>query len=151
MGRVLILGIGSPFADDQFGWLVADQLVQELESCNDLVIESVDRPGLNLLNYLNNDYERILLVDAVYAKTKPGTFYHFKAEQILSFDGFLSSHSIGVAPSLALAQALSMNINNVEFFGVEIERIHQKDEEISEVVKEAIPSMATLIKEKLGK
>lgn len=151
MAKILILGIGSPFADDQFGWLVTDQLEQELEHCDNLVIESVDRPGLNLLNYLNKDYEKIILVDAVYAKTEPGKIYHFKAEQILSFDGFLSSHSIGVAPSLALAQALSMNINNIEFLGVEIERVHQKDEAISEIVKEAVLPMATLIKEKLGK
>ena len=141
--KILILGIGSPFADDQFGWFVADKLAEIVKEKNiqNLTVESADRPGLNLLTYLDSNYEKVILIDAVYAKVTPGTEFYFKAKDILSFDGFLSSHSVGVAPSLALANAIGMDISNVEFYGVEGQRIFQKDEVLSDVISNKINLM----------
>ena len=56
--KILILGIGSPFADDQAGWFVADQLshlesLQTLISAGNLVIEAENRPGLSLPDWLH--------------------------------------------------------------------------------------------------
>ncbi|MEY8715520.1 hydrogenase maturation protease [Francisella philomiragia] len=142
--KTLILGIGSPFADDQFGWFVADKLAEIVREKNiqNITVESADRPGLNLLTFLDSGYDKIILIDAVYAKVTPGTEFYFKAKDILSFGGFLSSHSVGVAPSLALADAIGMDISNVEFYGVEGQRIFEKDEILSDIVKGAIESMS---------
>lgn len=149
--KTLILGIGSPFADDQFGWFVADKLAEVVREKNiqNITVESADRPGLNLLTFLDSGYDKIILIDAVYAKVTPGTEFYFKAKDILSFGGFLSSHSVGVASSLALADAIGMDISNVEFYGVEGQRIFQKDEILSDVVKGAIESMSKNIISKL--
>ncbi|AEI36879.1 hydrogenase maturation protease [Francisella salina] len=149
--KTLILGIGSPFADDQFGWFVADKLAEIVREKNiqNITVESADRPGLNLLTFLDSGYDKIILIDAVYAKVTPGTEFYFKAKDILSFGGFLSSHSVGVAPSLALADAIGMDISNVEFYGVEGQRIFEKDEILSDVVKGAIESMSKNIISKL--
>ncbi len=145
--KTLILGIGSPFADDQFGWFVADKLAEIVRDKNiqNITVESADRPGLNLLTFLDSGYDKIILIDAVYAKVTPGTEFYFKAKDILSFGGFLSSHSVGVAPSLALADAIGMDISNVEFYGVEGQRIFEKDEILSDIVKCAIESMSKKI------
>ncbi|KFJ42944.1 hydrogenase maturation protease [Francisella philomiragia] len=145
--KTLILGIGSPFADDQFGWFVADKLAEIVREKNiqNITVESADRPGLNLLTFLDSGYDKIILIDAVYAKVTPGTEFYFKAKDILSFGGFLSSHSVGVAPSLALANAIGMDINNVEFYGVEGQRIFEKDEILSDVVRDSIESMSKKI------
>ncbi|MEY8716053.1 hydrogenase maturation protease [Francisella philomiragia] len=145
--KTLILGIGSPFADDQFGWFVADKLAEIVREKNiqNITVESADRPGLNLLTFLDSGYDKIILIDAVYAKVTPGTEFYFKAKDILSFGGFLSSHSVGVAPSLALADAIGMDISNVEFYGVEGQRIFEKDEILSNIVKGAIESMSKKI------
>ncbi|AJI56143.1 hydrogenase maturation protease family protein [Francisella philomiragia] len=145
--KTLILGIGSPFADDQFGWFVADKLAEVVREKNiqNITVESADRPGLNLLTFLDNGYDKIILIDAVYAKVTPGTEFYFKAKDILSFGGFLSSHSVGVAPSLALADAIGMDISNIEFYGVEGQRIFEKDEILSDIVKGAIESMSKKI------
>ena len=67
---ILVLGIGSPFADDQAGWLVADKLksldpLQFKMEIGELVIESENRPGLNLLDWLQRGYQKIYLVDMV--------------------------------------------------------------------------------------
>ncbi|MEY8702624.1 hydrogenase maturation protease [Francisella philomiragia] len=145
--KTLILGIGSPFADDQFGWFVADKLAEIIKQKNiqNITVESADRPGLNLLTFLDSGYNKIILIDAVYAKVTPGTEFYFKAKDILSFGGFLSSHSVGVAPSLALADAIGMDISNVEFYGVEGQKIFEKDEILSDIVKDAIESMSKKI------
>ncbi|GMN89820.1 hydrogenase maturation protease [Francisella sciaenopsi] len=145
--KTLILGIGSPFADDQFGWFVADKLAEIVKEKNiqNITVESADRPGLNLLTFLDSGYNKIILIDAVYAKVTPGTEFYFKAKDILSFGGFLSSHSVGVAPSLALADAIGMDISNVEFYGVEGQRIFEKDEILSDIVNDAIESMSKKI------
>jgi Ni,Fe-hydrogenase maturation factor len=42
----------------------------------------------------------------------------------------LSSHNLGVSPSLALAEVLGMNIQNIIFWGIEGER-YKPHEEIS--------------------
>ncbi|MEY8766746.1 MULTISPECIES: hydrogenase maturation protease [Francisella] len=149
--KTLILGIGSPFADDQFGWFVADKLAEVVREKNiqNITVESADRPGLNLLTFLDSGYDKIILIDAVYAKVTPGTEFYFKAKDILSFGGFLSSHSVGVAPSLALADAIGMDISNIEFYGVEGQRIFEKDEILSDIVRNAIESMSKNIISKL--
>lgn len=145
--KTLILGIGSPFADDQFGWFVADKLAEIVREKNiqNITVESADRPGLNLLTFLDSGYDKIILIDAVYAKVTPGTEFYFKAKDILSFGGFLSSHSVGIAPSLALADAIGMDISNVEFYGVEGQRIFEKDEILSDAVRDSIKSMSKKI------
>ena len=145
--KTLILGIGSPFADDQFGWFVADKLAEVVREKNiqNITVESADRPGLNLLTFLDSGYDKIILIDAVYAKVTPGTEFYFKAKDILSFGGFLSSHSVGVAPSLALADTIGMDISNVEFYGIEGQRIFEKDEILSDVVRDSIESMSKKI------
>ncbi|WP_395166520.1 hydrogenase maturation protease [Francisella salimarina] len=149
--KTLILGIGSPFADDQFGWFVADKLAEVVREKNiqNITVESADRPGLNLLTFLDSGYDKIILIDAVYAKVTPGSEFYFKAKDILSFGGFLSSHSVGVAPSLALADAIGMDISNIEFYGVEGQRIFEKDEILSDIVRNAIESMSKNIISKL--
>ncbi|WP_257295726.1 hypothetical protein [Francisella orientalis] len=60
-------------------------------------------------------------------------------------EDFLSSHSVGVAPSLALADAIGMDISNVEFYGVEGQRIFEKDVILSDIVNDAIESMSKKI------
>lgn len=146
--KTLILGIGSPFSDDQFGWKVSDLLAEQGYAGEYLDIESADRPGLNLLVWLDKDYDRIILIDAVNAQVEAGSFFHLQAVDIIDFQGMLSSHSIGVAPSLALAQALGKDITRVEFFGVQVEFLTHKDEVMSAAVEAQIaPTAAKIIKQ----
>lgn len=121
--RDLVLGIGSPFADDQIGWLIAEQLarmpkLQERLANGRLQVLSADRPGLNLLHYLNTDFQRIILIDMVKARAKLGALYRLKAAEIMVFKGMLSTHSLGVAKALALADALALDISRVVMWGI---------------------------------
>ncbi len=125
MIKTLILGIGSPFGDDRAGWLVVEELEQvpaiiEMVAKNLLTLEVTDRPGINLINWLLGDYQRIILIDMVKTNLEiPGSIYKLHANEIIGFSGMLSSHSLGVSASLALAKELRINIDNVEFWGIE--------------------------------
>lgn len=151
--KTLVLGIGSPFGDDQFGWLVAKEIKEMLKSSqrSHIDIEIADRPGLNLLRFLEKDYAQIILIDAVNAGVEPGTPFILQSREILEFSGFLSSHNIGVAPSLALANALNMPIDHVLFYGVQGEHLFVKDDVMSDVVKKSVGNMAQMITHQLIK
>ncbi|MFN7094062.1 MAG: hypothetical protein ACK4M7_01730, partial [Burkholderiales bacterium] len=59
--RTLILGVGSPYGDDQLGWLAIDLLKLYLKAQPTTVeLAKVDRPGLNLLQLLDTTYPRII-------------------------------------------------------------------------------------------
>jgi hydrogenase maturation protease len=149
--KVLILGIGSPFADDQFGWLVTDILVDILKDFPYITVETLDRPGLNLLQYFTLSYSKIILIDAVYTgKCLPGTPFYFPASKVLEAPDAVSSHNLGVASSLQLAKALGIDITHIEIYGVEINRSSKLDQEVSHPVKTQAPLIAKNILEKLG-
>lgn len=148
--KILVLGIGSPFADDTAGWLVADQLsaskeLQELIISGVLRIESEDRPGLNLLYWLEQEFSKIILVDMVKTNLlETGNIYTLHASEIIGFSGMLSSHNLGVSPSLALAEALGINISHVTFWGIEGER-YKPHETISDSMLIAVNKTMQLI------
>lgn len=134
----LLLGVGSPFADDQVGWLISDLIAQAMSGDSNFVIYKSDRPGLNLLQVLaNNSYKRIVIIDAMQAGYELYTVKYFKAVDIIAFEGLISSHALGVSQSLALTQALGINIDRVTVFGIEIGQI--------EVGYSISPALQTLI------
>lgn len=148
--KILVLGIGSPFADDTAGWLVSDKLAidERLASaiaCGDLVILAENRPGLNLLDYLNQAYDHIILVDMVKTNLQEtGNLYTLKAHEIIGFSGMLSSHNLGVSPSLALAEALGIKIEHVLFWGIEGE-LYKPEESISPAMLTAVDKTSELV------
>jgi hydrogenase maturation protease len=129
---ILIIGIGSPFGEDQIGWLIAKKLqlaarLSKLIQTGAVIITQVDRPGLNLLKYLQGNYQMIILIDLVKTKyNPPGTIYRLNAAKIISSDPLLSSHNFGVASSLALAQALRISLKPIKFWGIEGGFAHQR-------------------------
>ncbi|HCY39193.1 MAG TPA: hypothetical protein DHV02_04955, partial [Neisseriales bacterium] len=138
------------------GWFVADQLshlesLQTLISAGKLVIEAENRPGLSLLDWLHYDYEQIILVDMVKTNlAETGNIYQLKAQEIIGFSGMLSSHNLGVSPSLALAEVLGMNIQNIIFWGIEGER-YKPEQEISAEMLAAVAVVVTQIEGYLGR
>ncbi|MCF6808015.1 hydrogenase maturation protease [Thiotrichales bacterium 19S9-12] len=143
---ILILGIGSPFSDDQFGFKVAEYLKNIIPSQSPITIDIADRPGINLFNWLDQkNYQKVILIDAVNAKVEPGTTFHFKADEITQFNGFLSSHNLGIAYALNLYQALGNSLDNICFYGVQAKYLDNKDEVISKEVSNQIEVIANNI------
>lgn len=151
----IVLGVGSPFADDQAGLFVAKKLLASKEcqaviNRGSLIIELCDRPGLNLLHWFGQDYDRLYLIDMVKTNLATiGNIYTLNGCDILNFSGMMSSHSFGIASSLGLAVALKINIDKVTFWGIEGSKSSPEDCISSEVlaatnkvVKQIINSIA---------
>jgi len=109
-GKIRVIGIGSPFGEDQLGWKVIEKLQkkysEDIQKQNRLLFLSLDRPGPALLEYMK-DAERIILVDALKNSEQAGQVQRLSLDDMEQFNPTtLSSHGIGIAETLKLAKAL---------------------------------------------
>ena len=116
-----IIGLGSPFGADQFGWQTIECLRQNhaLQTYQDTPVEliSADRPGLNLLHLIRGK-SHVILVDAVTNCDEPGEILRLDRQALLQTETSLSSHAIGVADALALGEKLSDLPERLVLFGL---------------------------------
>ncbi|WML92067.1 hydrogenase maturation protease [Thiothrix lacustris] len=118
-----IIGIGSPFGEDQAGWDAVDALageawVQARLAAGTLVLEKLDRPGMALLDHLRG-HAHVILIDAVLsAEHCPGTWLALPREELALLAFPASSHGIGVAEALAMGETLGMLPEKLEIWGI---------------------------------
>ncbi len=118
-----VLGIGSPFGDDQLGWEVI-KLLQASQPLHHYIphkleLSHCDRPGLYLLE-LMRDARCVFLIDAIKTGSKIGTIHCFKNETIEGVGSALSTHSIGMAEAMQMGRALQTLPKTVLLYGLEI-------------------------------
>lgn len=123
MMDIKVIGIGSPFGDDQVGWEIVKQLAQcrriqcYMPRC--LSLSYHDRPGVRLLDLMKN-VNKLFLVDAVVTGKTIGSYYRLQNEEIEAFKNLVSTHELGVAQTLQLARALNQLPKEIIFYGIEI-------------------------------
>lgn len=108
MSRPLVAGIGSPFGADRTGWQAVEAWREGLGAGCFEAVECVlwDRPGTALLPEVA-ERPQVVLVDALAGGGEPGTVHRFTEVGPLRMDYQpLSSHGVGLAEALSLAQAL---------------------------------------------
>ncbi len=99
-----IIGIGSPVAGDDLGWLAIDWL-RNAGFDRDAELLTLDRPGPALIDYLQPD-SRVILIDAMDAGLPAGSVRELALDGINVRASAPSSHDLGLAEALALARAL---------------------------------------------
>ncbi|WP_455208923.1 hydrogenase maturation protease [Kaarinaea lacus] len=122
MKSISIIGIGSPYGADQAGWLVVDLLTRShtLQSLYNGQIKfmTCDRPGLTLLDYIaDSDY--VILIDAV-AGGKRNNIIRLDKNQLLNKVERFSTHSLGVAETLAVGTQLNAIPQDIDLIGIEV-------------------------------
>lgn len=121
---IKVLGIGSPFGDDQVGWKVVALLkkVTHLKKFipDYLQIDHYDRPGIRLLELMKNS-DIVYLIDAVKSGNPIGTCHRFKNEEIEEAKCLISTHDIGIAQVLQLGKVLNSLPNTIILYGIEID------------------------------
>lgn len=151
MNLIKILGIGSPFGDDQVGWVVADSLKNKLsrdqEAYQMVSIECYDRPGVRLIELISSA-KTVFLIDAVKSECAIGTIHRLKNDEIYEFKNMLSTHAMGVAQALELGNSLKVLPEEIILYGIEIDNIVLNDS-ISKSVKKAIIMVVTQLKRDL--
>jgi len=123
LSRALIVGFGSPYGDDQFGWLVIEQLQTALKDRNTVRTICCDHSGVDWI-HLYQPPEQLIFVDAVKSGAIPGTLHHLSLNpsEKSTLPSTASSHGIGLQQGLAIAAAITELPTEIEFYGVELEQ-----------------------------
>jgi hydrogenase maturation protease len=108
MNDIRVIGIGSPFGNDNIGWRVIERLRQHRAITSllepiDLI--DCDRPGVNLIPLLAGA-KCVVLIDAILAADQHGEVIQLDAEQLMNSPGALSSHDLDAAAAMTLAATL---------------------------------------------
>ncbi|MEW6314676.1 MAG: hydrogenase maturation protease [Pseudomonadota bacterium] len=116
-----LFGVGSPFGDDQIGWLVVRTAVEcgYVERFALSRIEALDRPGINLLERFAG-LDMAVVVDAMQSGMNAGTIRRFEQNELGKDCRMLSGHGLGLAETLALGRSLDLLPGHVIVYGIEI-------------------------------
>lgn len=121
-----VLGIGSPFGDDQLGWEVVKllQLKPALQPFipNRLQLTYCDRPGMQLLE-LMRPAQTVFLIDAVKTGAALGTLQRFENEEIETVGSALSTHALGIAEAMKIGAALNTLPQTIILYGIDIDEV----------------------------
>ena len=113
-----IIGIGSPVAGDDLGWLAVDWL-RSAGFDRRAELLTLDRPGPVLLDYLQPD-SKVILIDAMDAGLPAGTLRELALDDLLAHARPPSSHNLGLAETLALARALGVVPMRLHLIGIQM-------------------------------
>ncbi|MHB1142436.1 MAG: hydrogenase maturation protease [Sulfuricaulis sp.] len=120
--KIRILGIGSPFGDDRFGWEAAEALrhsaAMNAVAPGRIEIQVLDRPGTMLPAHWQ-ETDIVILLDAVRSGATPGTRHCLEAPDLPGTGMLCSSHGFGIAPAIELARALGNMPSQLLVRGVE--------------------------------
>ncbi|HSM28395.1 MAG TPA: hydrogenase maturation protease [Thioalkalivibrio sp.] len=116
--RWRVIGIGSPVAQDDLGWAAIDLLrMAGLDASLDLL--TLDRPGPALLEYLGRG-EQVILIDAMQSGQPPGSVRDLALGELIASAGMPSTHALGLAETLRLAEALDALPERLHLLGIEM-------------------------------
>lgn len=123
MSPIRIIGIGSPFGEDQIGWQAVDGLAKtdiQAQFASGLIsILSSDRPGAKLLEHMHGA-KMAILIDAMQAGLRPGSIKRVDEHEIETDEVLLSSHGYGIGSAIKLGRALDSLPDKIVIYGIEI-------------------------------
>ena len=137
---IRVIGLGSPFGDDQVGLRVIQLLTGHLPETIDLV--ALDRPGSTLINWMQG-VEHLVLIDAVRSGATPGELIRLDPTELDSGGARLTSHDLALAETLRLAATLGSLPPRVDIYAVEID--DSTDGQLSDVAEIAAARLATVL------
>lgn len=114
-----VIGVGSPSGDDQVGWRVVELLQREPRDAGRQWETCICRnPAVELMPQLQ-DVAGVVLVDAQRTGEIPGTVCRYEDGAALVQGHLFSSHGLGVADVLRLADALGTLPQPLIVYGIE--------------------------------
>jgi hydrogenase maturation protease len=148
MKKVMVLGVGNQLMTDEgLGPYVITELQKEQWPENVELIEG-GTAGLEIL-YLIEGVDFLIIVDAIDARTDPGSIFKFKPNDISVFPeefGF-SFHQVGLFEVLQMAMVME-KLPETIIFGMQ-PRSLDWGMELSPEVQTKIPELIKLVKEEI--
>lgn len=152
MNTIRIIGIGSPFGDDQIGWRVVEAIAKSalmnLLPADKVSMYTLDRPGISLIQYMQSA-ELIILIDAMRSKQCiPGTVKCLDVSHLANVIETLSCHGFGVADALQLAKELNLLPPKLLIYGIEISpasTITANNEFINQIILQVLQNLRSAL------
>jgi len=149
--RVTILGVGCIlFSDEGFGVRVVEKLGREFEFPENVSLVDGGVLGLNLLGVIT-EADRLIVVDAVRNKGRPGDFYRLSGKAIPERVRAKNSlHQVDLLEALTLCQALD-KVPETVILGVEPADIDTLSIELTPSIQSQVDPMIDRVLEELDR
>jgi len=147
-----IIGIGNySMADDGIGLRIVEHIAENGLDRGFKAIDIADE-GMRLLFYLNEETEKIVLVDAVDLGLPPGEFRLFKPEDVASTKelGKLTTHESDILEILRFAKSLGYRLPPITILGIQPEDLSPRME-LSPALRERFDAYLRAALEEVGK
>jgi len=152
MKKIKVIGCGSLLmGDDAAGCIVARKL-QKMDLPGNVEVLEAGTPGLNLLNLMEPG-ERVIIVDAVYTGSEPGTIEIFLEDQIPRPEKMpFSAHQIAIPEAITLGRAVEPERmpDSIEIWGIEVKMPVEFRFKISPPIEKAVVKVVEMLRVELG-
>ncbi|NOZ55111.1 MAG: hydrogenase maturation protease [Gammaproteobacteria bacterium] len=144
--KTLIVGLGSPYGDDQVGWMACERLKMEIGHLPAMKFVICDRSGIEWMTKLSSAGQ-VIFIDAMRSGKKPGTVrkIDLSTAEWSEYPARLSSHGINIKDAIDVAQSLGELPEIISAWGIELEQCNYESG-LSESVKTALPTLLANIK-----
>lgn len=146
--RIAVLGIGNLLLQDEgVGIHLVQRLADKVNLPGVKIIDGGTAP--DILSLVDNDIDKLIIVDAAVAGGKPGTIYRFNTDDLESASvAPVSLHELGVVDSLKLMSLLGNRPQAVTILGIEPEVI-DFGLELSPALEAKMPRIMELVLEEI--
>jgi len=117
---IAVLGVGNILLSDEgFGVRVVQHLIKYYDFEPSVRLIDGGTLGWDLLNFLQG-VERLVIVDAIEARSVPGTFFVFKNDEVKTyFKRKVSGHEAGIQEVLAWFELMGKPLKEITVIGVQ--------------------------------
>jgi hydrogenase maturation protease len=150
--KTILIGLGNPIlGDDGVGWRVIEEFSKnEYGEASSIETDCMAVGGLALMERLQG-YDQAILVDAIQTgQHTSGTILIFRLDDFHQQEnGHTSSaHDVNLHTALQLGREMSIKLPEQVFIvGIEAQRVYDFSEELSPVMRAAIPQAINRIRD----
>ncbi len=147
-----VIGIGNySMFDDSIGIRLIEH-IEEKSLAQGFTAIDLSGNGINLMSYLTDETEKILIVDTARIPGNPGEFHFFKPERVKSVKKLanISSHEGDIVKIIELAREADYPMPYIEFMGIVPEEIKLEfglSKTLENKIDEYLEAILTRIKE----
>lgn len=148
MPKTLIIGVGNILLKDEGVGVHVASALQQMELPKDVEVQEAGTATIDLLNVIS-EVDKLVVIDAVKGRDKPGTIYKFRPEDVdIENDIITSLHQISLFEVLEMASRIRKSPISTVIIGIEPKEIDW-GLELSNELKEKLPDIIRLVRDEI--